>query len=116
MTGMTASSASLSAVSCDASLVKTVLVSYTVIWLAWVFPTEAWSEQNNVEVGSEFLHLCIEHALAGDNVSWKADTNDLHYGFKDKEDQVAQWRVRSMWSRCLVGKSRKRALHTECQW
>ena len=56
--------------------------------------TQAWRKENDIQVGGKFLHLYVEHALTSNDVSWKADTYDLHHGFEDKEYQVAKGRMR----------------------
>lgn len=72
-----ARSASLSVVSWEASLVKTI----TTVRPGWhsgeLTHTEAWGKDGDVEVGSKLLHLCCEHALAGYNIAGQADTNHL---------------------------------------
>lgn len=114
MTGIIANSASLPAVSWEASFVKTATINmYISGCQAKTVRTQARCEQQDVEIGSKLLHFCVEHALAGDDVAGKADAYNLHNRFKHQEYQMAESRVGRMWRDCLVPEHRERSLSIE---
>lgn len=91
MNGMTASSASLSAFSWDAILVKTArIISIRVHSGCAGEHTQAWREKHHVEVCNELLGVRVEHALAGNNVSRKTHTYYLEHSFEHEKNQVTK--------------------------
>lgn len=61
--------------------------------------TEARREQLCVEVGQEFLALCIKLAHSRDNVARQADAHDLHDGLENEQRQIGEVGVRAV---CLL--------------
>lgn len=85
MTGITASSASFSAVSCEASLVKTSNgVSAQPEATDDASLTKTWCKQLGIEVCEELLALCIELAHSCDDIARQTDADDLHDGLEDE--------------------------------
>ena len=89
---MTTRSGSISAVNWLASLEKTVaqFSSETRRNLEKRRRTETGREEHDVEIGDQLLGVCVKHANAGDDVTGKTDTDNLHNGFEDEEDKVAE--------------------------
>ena len=72
MTGMIARSVSFSAVSCDPSFVKTIVIR-DVSWssigsIREQVHTETRSKQSDVKIGHQFLGFGIEHAALGGQI------------------------------------------------
>lgn len=82
MAGMMARSTNLSAVNCEASLVKTVTGIKQGSVVQWSLHTQTWREKGDIQVGRKLLHLCCEHALTGNNVTGQAHTDDFQDGLE----------------------------------
>ena len=91
ITGITARSASFSAVNCDASLVKTGLRSGTVhAFYPSVPRTKTRCKQLRVEVGEKLLALCVELAHSRDNVAGRANADNFHDSLEDEKGEVGE--------------------------
>lgn len=88
--GIIANSPSLSAVSCEASLVKTAGCQQSIDAQYNGERTQTRGKQLRIQVGQKFLRLGVEHALPGDYVPGQADTDDFHDSLEDEEDEVTE--------------------------
>lgn len=110
MNGMMARSVSFSAVSWDASFVKTTAISYCHYRQKEEgIHTQTWCEQRDVQVGDELLRLRVEHALAGGDVPGEADADDLQHGLEDQQDEVHERRMAGMGGRAAAKDARHEA-------
>ena len=82
MAGMMARSTNLSAVNCEASLVKTVTKIKQGLVVQETVRTQAGCEEGHIQIGGELLHLCREHALTGNNVTRQAHTDNFQDGLE----------------------------------
>jgi hypothetical protein len=97
MTGMTPSSTSFSAVSCDANLVKTEYgVSGVQCDQKTGRPTQTRRKQLGIEICDEFLVFGVKHAHARDDVARQTNAHDLQHRFEDEEGEVGEVRVRAV--------------------
>jgi hypothetical protein len=99
MMGMTANSSSLSAVSWEASLVKTAPTLVGSKKGGFEEHTQTWCEERDIQVGQELLFVGIEHALLGNNVTRQTDADHFHDGLEYQKYQMPQGRMRIM-ARC----------------
>ena len=81
-------SASLSVVSWEANLVKTVVTIRPGVCSRGVKHTETWGKDGDIKVSSKFLHLCCEHSLASYDVTRQADTDHLQDRFEDEYGEM----------------------------
>ena len=93
ITGITASSASLSAVNCFASFVKTIPVSSNHLPLRLIQHTQTRCEQSYVQIRGPFLLICIEHSLSRNYVARKTDAYYLHHRLEYQQYEVTEGRV-----------------------
>ena len=92
MKGMMISSMSLSAFSCEASLVKTGTISRRPT-KGCSGLTQARCEYHNIDIGDELLRFRIKHPLTSHDIAWKCHKDDLKDSFKDEQSQVREVRV-----------------------
>lgn len=55
--------------------------------------TQTWREELSVEIGDEFLILCIEEAGPCNDIAWQAHAHDLKHRFEDEQGQMHKVRV-----------------------
>lgn len=80
MTGITARSASLSAVNWEPNLLNTFsVVSVVATSLVDAKHTQTWGEEQNIQICDEFLILFVEKTLTCHYVTWQTDA----YYFQD---------------------------------
>lgn len=55
---------------------------------------KAGCEDHGVELGDEFLAVCVEHAGDGDEEAWQSDEDDFKDGFRHQTGEVEEVGVR----------------------
>lgn len=98
MAGMMARSLSFSALSCEASLVKTGgrgevrcgMLHVRAGLRGTLEHTQTWCEERDVEIGEKLLLVGVELTESCNDVARQADADDFEDGLKDEEAEVGE--------------------------